>query len=723
MLAQTEILNDVQRAAVEHTDGPVLIFAGAGSGKTRVLTHRIAYLLEEKKVFPDRILAVTFTNKAAGEMKSRLERMVGAPARDLWIGTFHSMCVRMLRRDGRKVGIAPNFAIMDSDDQRAIAREVIADLDFDERQITPGAALAEISKAKNNLWSPDEYEEKNPSFAGERYAQVYREYDRRLAESNGLDFDDLIARAIKLLDEDDDARTRYQTKFKYVLVDEYQDVNYAQYRLVATLAKEHGNITVVGDDDQSIYSWRGSDYRMILRFEEDFPGAKVFKLEENYRSTQTILTAANELVQNNPNRSSKQLFTKRAEGEKITAFQAESERAEVRYVMEKIKEHVREGAAYRDFLVLYRTNAQSRYFEEGFLAEGIPYRVVGGVGFYARTEVKDMLSYLRYIVNPSDAVAFRRIVNVPRRSIGQQTLASLLEAANQAGQSVGTAVFDSNLLKRAVPKKQRELERFEELIADLRKKAETFGVSELLIAVMEESGYLRELQADETPDGKARVENLQELIGVAREFEANPETGNTIDDFLAQIALISDIDTLDPESSFVTLMTMHAAKGLEFPIVFLTGLEEGVFPHTRALTDMTELEEERRLAYVGVTRAMDRIYLSFAARRTLFGNTFSHPKSRFIEEMPSVEVIGGIGIGPRPGGGRWREVSIHENAGAGVGMDLNAGDRVRHPKWGEGTVVEVVGAGGDGLLSINFPNVGQKMVMLKYAPLEKVVPD
>ncbi len=720
MLAQTELLNDVQRAAVEHTDGPVLIFAGAGSGKTRVLTHRIAYLLEKKHVFPDRILAVTFTNKAAGEMKARLERMVGPAARDLWVGTFHSMCVRMLRRDGRKIGISPNFAIMDDADQRAIVRDVIADLDYDERQITPGAALAEISKAKNNLWSPEQYEEKNPSFAGERYANVYREYDRRLAESNGLDFDDLIAYAIKLLDEDEDARTRYQTKFKYVLVDEYQDVNYAQYRLVATLAKEHGNITVVGDDDQSIYSWRGSDYRMILRFEEDFPGATVFKLEENYRSTQTILEAANELVVHNAGRQPKTLFTKRSEGEKLTAFQAESERAEVRYVMEKVKEHVREGAAYRDFLVLYRTNAQSRYFEEGFLAEGIPYRVVGGVGFYARIEVKDMLSYLRYIVNPSDAVAFRRIVNVPRRSIGQQTLASLLEAANQGGVSVGQAVFDSNLLKRAVPKKQRELERFAELINDLREKASSFSVSELLIAVMEESGYLRELQADETPDGRARIENLQELVSVAREFEQNPDTGSTIDDFLSNIALISDIDTLDPDSSFVTLMTMHAAKGLEFPIVFLTGLEEGVFPHTRALTDMTELEEERRLAYVGVTRAMDRLYLSFAARRTLFGNTFSHPKSRFIEEMPSVEVIGGVGIGPRPGGGRWREVSIHENAGAGVGMDLNPGDKVRHPKWGEGTVVNTVGAGGDGLLTINFPNVGQKMVMLKYAPLEKV---
>jgi DNA helicase-2/ATP-dependent DNA helicase PcrA len=720
MIVETELLNDVQRAAVEHTDGPCLIFAGAGSGKTRVLTHRIAYLLNEKKVFPDRILAVTFTNKAAGEMKSRLERMVGAPARDLWVGTFHSMCVRMLRRDGKKIGIASNFAIMDDTDQRQIVRDILHDLDMDERQVAPGAALGEISKAKNNLWSPDAYEEKHPSFIGERYAQVYREYERRLQESNGLDFDDLISRTIELLQNDEETRVRYQSKFRYVLVDEYQDVNYAQYKLVAMLADEHKNLTVVGDDDQSIYSWRGSDYRMILKFEEDFPGATVFKLEENYRSTQTILTAANELVANNPNRAEKSLFTKRSEGEKITAFQAESERAEVRYVMEKIKEHVREGSAYRDFIVLYRTNAQSRYFEEGFLAEGIPYRVVGGVGFYARTEIKDMLSYLRYIVNPSDAVAFRRIVNVPRRSIGQQTLTSLLDAANAAGVSVGQAVFDSGLLKRAVPKKQRELERFAELINDLREKAKTFSISDLLVAVMEESGYLRELQADDTNEGRSRVENMHELIGVAKEFEANPETGTTLDDFLANIALVSDLDTLDPDVSFVTLMTMHAAKGLEFPIVFLTGLEEGVFPHTRALTDMTELEEERRLAYVGVTRAMDRIYMSFAARRTLFGNTFSHPKSRFIDEMPSVEVIGGIGIGPRPGGGRWREVSIHENAGAGVGLGLSPGDRVRHPKWGEGLVVDVAGAGGDGLLTINFPNVGQKMVMLKYAPLERV---
>ncbi len=718
--AQPDALSDVQREAVAHTDGPVLIFAGAGSGKTRVLTQRIAYLLDEKKVFPDRILAVTFTNKAAGEMKARLEKMVGAAAKDLWVGTFHAICVRMLRRDGKRIGVASNFAIMDDADQRSIIRDVLHDLDFDERQLAPGAALDEISKAKNQLLSAEAYETQNTSFFGERVAQVYREYDRRLAESNGLDFDDIIAKAIDLLENDLEVRTRYQNKFRYVLVDEYQDVNFAQYKLCEILAGEHKNITVVGDDDQSIYSWRGSDYKNILRFEENFPGAKVFKLEENYRSTQTILAAAAELVANNQNRADKTIFTKRAEGETVTVYGAETERAEARYVIEKIKELVREGAAYRDFMVLYRTNAQSRVFEEGFLGEGIPYRVVGGVGFYARVEIKDMMAYLRYIVNPSDAVAFRRIVNVPRRSIGQQTLASLVDAANAANVSVGQTVFDKEILRRAVPKKQRELERFAELIASLRERTDGMSISDLLVAVMEESGYVRELQSEDTADSRTRMDNLQELVGVAKEFETS-EAGGTLDDFLANVALVSDLDTLDPSSSFVTLMTMHAAKGLEYPVVFLTGLEDGVFPHQRAQTDMTELEEERRLAYVGMTRAMDRLYLSYAMRRTLYGNTFAHPKSRFLEEMPSVEVIGTVTPMQRPAGGRWREVAIHENAGAGIGLGLQVGDRVRHPKWGEGSVSAVDGAGGDGLLTIMFPNVGEKMVMLKYAPLEKVV--
>ena len=719
MIVQTDDLSDVQREAVTHTDGPVLIFAGAGSGKTRVLTHRIAYLLNEKKVFPDRILAVTFTNKAAGEMKARLEKMVGAAARDLWVGTFHATCVRILRRDGKKIGIASNFAIMDDTDQRSIIRDVLHDLDFDERQISPGAALDEISKAKNALLDADKYESKNTSFFGERIAQVFREYDRRLRESNGLDFDDLIAKTIELLETDVEVRTRYQNKFHYILVDEYQDVNYAQYKLCAVLAEEHKNLTVVGDDDQSIYSWRGSDYKNILRFEEDFPGAKVFRLEENYRSTQTILTVANEIVSQNASRAEKKIFTNRAAGDTVTVYGAETERAEARYAIEKIKELVREGAAYRDFLVLYRTNAQSRVFEEGFLSEGIPYRVVGGVGFYARTEIKDMMAYLRYIVNPSDAVAFRRLVNVPRRSIGQQTLASLVDAGNAAGVSVGQTVFDKELLRRAVPKKQKELERFADLITSLRERAGDLSISDLLVAVMEESGYIRELQSEDTSDAKSRLENLQELVGVAKEFEGQENAGS-LDDFLANVALVSDLDTLDPSSSFVTLMTLHAAKGLEFPVVFLSGLEEGVFPHNRALTDLTELEEERRLAYVGITRAMDRLYLSYAMRRTLFGNTFAHPKSRFLDEMPSVEVIGNVVPMPRPAGGRWREVAIHESAGAGIELKLQVGDRVRHPKWGEGLVSAAEGAGGDGLLTIMFPNVGEKMVMLKYAPLEKV---
>ena len=718
MISQTEILNDVQSDAVRHANGPCLIFAGAGSGKTRVLTHRIAYLLEELDVAPDRILAVTFTNKAAGEMKTRLQRMVGAKAGDLWVGTFHSMCVRMLRRDGGRIGVASNFAIIDDTDQRSLVKEIIDDLNYDERQLSPGACLTEISKAKNALVWPDQYHEKNTSLQGERYANVYTEYQRRLAESNSLDFDDLIVRTIDLFEKDEPTRTKWQKKFQYVLVDEYQDVNFAQYRLIAILAAKHKNVTVVGDDDQSIYSWRGSDYKMILRFEKDFPGAKVFTLEENYRSTQAILDAANALVSNNKTRKAKKLFTRRSEGERITAFGADTERSEARYVVEKIKELVREGSAYRDFLVLYRTNAQSRVFEEALIGEGIPYRVVGGVGFYARTEIKDMIAYLRYIENPADAIAFKRIVNVPRRSIGQQTLASLVGAANDAKMSVGEAVFDKDLLRRAVPKKTRELERFTDLIADLRSRAAGYSIADLLVAVMEESGYVRELRNEDTADARARLENLQELVGLTREFEAN-EPDSSVAMFLANIALISDLDSLDPESSYVTLMTLHGAKGLEFPNVFLTGLEEGVFPHSRALVETDELEEERRLAYVGVTRAMERLFLSYAERRTLFGNTFAHPKSRFLEEMPDIEMLGGVVL-PRPAGGRWREVSIHETAGAGIGMNLKKGDRVKHPKWGEGTIGDVVGAGGDGLVTIDFPNVGQKMVMLKYAPLEKI---
>ncbi len=720
MLLDTDVLNDAQSAAVRQTDGPVLIFAGAGSGKTRVLTHRIAHLLGEMRVAPDRILAVTFTNKAAGEMKSRLQSMVGAASRELWVGTFHAMCVRILRRDGSRIGIAPGFAVIDDSDQRQLVKEILDDLDYDERQLSAGACLAEIDKAKNALIWPEQYAQTQTSFVGERIANVYAEYQRRLAESNSLDFDDLIVRTIDLLERDKATREKYQERFEYVLVDEYQDVNAAQYRLVALLAGKHGNITVVGDDDQSIYSWRGSDYRMILRFEQDFPGAITFKLEENYRSTQRILEAANALVSNNRTRAAKTLFTTRGEGEPITVYPAATERDEARYVVEKVKGLVRDGSAYRDFVVLYRTNAQSRVFEEALLAEGIPYRVVGGVGFYARAEIKDVVAYLRYILNPSDAMAFKRIVNVPRRGIGQQTLAALVQSANAARTPVGEAIFDAELLRSAVPKKLKELERFAELIGDLRRRSEDMSVADLLVAVMEDSGYVRELQSDDSHDARNRLENLQELVGVAREYEA-AEDDSSLAGFLANIALVSDLDALDDDASYVTLMTLHSAKGLEFPSVFLTGLEEGVFPHTRALTEVEELEEERRLAYVGITRAVDRLFLTYASRRALYGNTYAYPKSRFLEEIPALELLESDSVPlPRPAGGRWREVSIHESAGAGVHLGLKDGDRVRHPKWGEGRIERIVGAGGDGLVTIDFPNVGQKMLMLKYAPLEKI---
>ncbi|MGH7736285.1 MAG: DUF3553 domain-containing protein [Candidatus Tyrphobacter sp.] len=720
MILETEVLNDVQAAAVRHTDGPCLIFAGAGSGKTRVITHRIAYLLEELGVAPDRILAVTFTNKAAGELKSRLETIAGPSARNIWAGTFHAMCVRILRRCGRSVGVAPGFGIIDESDARQLVKDVLADLDEDERHIAPGACLHAIGAAKIAMLSPKTYAQQQTTALGERYAAVYAEYQRRLVASNSLDFDDLILRTIDLLETDEAARERYQRTFQYILVDEYQDVNLPQYRLISMLGERHRNVTVVGDDDQSIYSWRGSDHRMILRFEQDFPGATVFTLEENYRSTQRILDAANALVANNRSRAPKRLFTQRAEGEPLVAYPAATERDEARYVIEQIKSAVRDGSAYQDFLVLYRTNAQSRVFEEAMLSDGIPYRVIGGVGFYAHVEIKDVIAYLRYVLNPSDALAFRRIVNVPRRGIGQQTLAALVHAAEAATISVGEAIFDANVLKSAVPKKLKELERFAELIAGLRTASTHLSVADLVVAVMERSGYVRELQAEETNDARARLENLQELVGVAREYEST-EAEPSLAGFLSNVALVSDVDALDEQASYVTLMTLHSAKGLEFPCVFLTGLEEGVFPHARTQNDEDEMEEERRLAYVGITRARNRLYLTFAQRRALFGNSYAYPRSRFLDEIPGIEFLEGASVAlPRPAGGRWREVAIHESAGAGMHMALNSGDRVRHPKWGEGMITNVVGAGGDGLVTIDFPNVGQKMLMLKYAPLEKL---
>jgi len=715
-----ESLNETQREAVFATEGPCLIFAGAGSGKTRVLTHRIAHLINDCGVAPWRILAVTFTNKAAGEMKERLGRMIGERVGDLWVGTFHAICVRILRRDGRRIGIAPNFAIADESDQRTIMRDVLHELDVDERQLTPGACLAEVSRAKNKLLSVEQYEETATSFYSERLAAVYRTYQQHLRRNNALDFDDLIGCTIELLESDAETRARYQERFEYVLVDEYQDVNHAQYRLVKLLGGGHENVTVVGDDDQSIYSWRGSDFQLILRFEHDFPGARIFKLERNYRSTNAILTAANELVANNRLRHPKRLYTKRDGGEPVICYAAESERDEARYVCQRIRDMVaEEGRSYREVLVLYRTNAQSRVFEEAFLAEGIPYRVVGGVGFYNRQEVKDAMSYLRFIANPADAVAFKRIVNVPRRGIGQTTVTQLTDAAVAEGRAIGEAIEDESFLQRAASRKAKELGRFAFLVRDLRGLIDQRSITELLVAVLEESGYLRELQGEQTAEARSRIENLEELVSVAKQFEET-NRGATLDDFLTNIALITDLDRMDDENDRVTLMTLHAAKGLEFPIVFLTGLEEGIFPHNRALSEQQECEEERRLAYVGLTRAMERLTLSYAQRRTVFGNTYAYPPSRFLSEMPSVQHVGSSARVSRPQGGRWRDVAMPETRVEPALSAVSRGDRVRHPKWGEGTVRSLTGAGGDALVTVDFASVGSKMLMLKYAPLELV---
>ncbi|HVA36909.1 MAG TPA: DUF3553 domain-containing protein [Candidatus Dormibacteraeota bacterium] len=727
MATVLESLNDVQREAVLATEGACLIFAGAGSGKTRVLTHRIGHLVDDLDVPPHRILAVTFTNKAAGEMKERLARMIGERVRDLWVGTFHAVCVRMLRRDGQRIGVGSNFVIADESDQRAIVRDALHELDFDERALTPGACLAEISRAKNRLISVERYAETSTSFHGERLAAVYRAYQKILRRNNALDFDDLIGSTIELLGSDAEVLARYQERFRYVLVDEYQDVNHAQYRLVELLGGGHKNVTVVGDDDQSIYSWRGSDFQLILRFEHDFPGARIFKLEQNYRSTGAILTAANELVANNRTRHPKRLFTRRDGGAPVVCYAAESERDEARYVCEQIRRAVsEEGRSFRETLVLYRTNAQSRVLEEAFLADGMPYRVVGGVGFYDRQEVKDAMSYLRFIANPNDAVAFKRIVNVPRRGIGQTTVAQVIAAAVEGGRPIGEALEDESFLQGAAARKAKELTRFAALIADLRAHVDGRSVTELLIATLEESGYLRELHGEQTAEARGRIENLEELVSVAREFEET-NRGATLDDFLTNIALITDLDRMADENDRVTLMTLHAAKGLEFPIVFLTGLEEGIFPHNRALAEQQECEEERRLAYVGVTRAMERLTLSHAQRRTVFGNTYAYPPSRFLAEMPSVVHLGGTsypalggGTVPRPQGGRWRDVAMAEPRSTAELLSVARGDRVRHPKWGEGTVRSLSGAGGDALVTVDFPSVGSKMLMLKYAPLEKV---
>jgi DNA helicase-2/ATP-dependent DNA helicase PcrA len=712
-------LNDEQRAAAAHTEGAVLIFAGAGSGKTRVLTHRIAYLLAEGLAPAHAILGVTFTNKAAGELKSRLAALVGPAAFGLWVGTFHSIGVRVLRRDGAAVGVAPNFVIYDEADQRQLVREILRDFNLDEKHFSPGSLLNQISRAKERCQTPDVFANSADGQLATTVSSVYAEYQRRLAAANALDFDDLIMRTLALVERDDEVGEAWRHKFRYLLVDEYQDVNEAQYRMVRALSRGSGNICVVGDDDQSIYAFRGADHRIILRFERDFPGAATFRLERNYRSTAPVLAAANALVRHNTQRHPKKLWTSREGGAPVRVYVAANERDEARFVVETIRASVaQQGRSLGEHVVLYRTNAQSRAFEEAMLVEGLPYRVVGGVGFYARAEIKDSLAYLRYIVNRNDGVSLRRIINAPRRGIGQSTLTAISDEGARRGLSFAQAMSDGGLVRHVAPKKAKDIEAFLRSIDRFAEDSAPLGPARLLVSVLEDTGYARELRAEDTVESQARMENLQELIGVAREYEERE--GPDVSGFLANVSLVSDLDAMREGESAITLMTLHMVKGLEFPVVFLCGLEEGIFPHNRSLVDPADIEEERRLCYVGVTRAIDELYLTHAKRRMTFGSAYLHPPSRFLEEMTGLTYLNAPSIPSLGFAAGWHDIALPSPTAADEAPDLNAGDRVVHAKFGTGTVLEVRGAGGDAFVTVDFETAGKKSIMLNYARLEKV---
>ncbi len=687
-----EGLNPRQQEAVEHTEGPLLVLAGAGSGKTRVITHRIAYLIEEKGVPPEKILAITFTNKAAAEMRERVDRLINSPvSKYIWVNTFHSTCVRILRRDADKINYDPNFAIYDAKDQEALIKECLRELNIDDKRFPPRSIMAEISNAKDNLLAPEDYsKEVRGDFRKEIIARVYEKYQEKLVKNNGMDFDDLIFNAIVLLTLRPDVLEYYQNRFKFILVDEYQDTNYAQYVLVSKLAQKHRNLFVVGDDDQSIYQWRGADVKNILEFEKDYPEVNVVKLEQNYRSTKNILEAANSIIKHNVFRKDKTLWTENPEGEKLKVYKALDERDEARFIAFKIKEMIKEeGKDYSDFALLYRTNAQSRVLEEVFMQEGLPYRLVGATQFYQRMEIKDLMAYLRVISNPADDFSLSRIINTPRRGIGRATLQALQDFAQRHNISLYEALVRYKENKHLGLRVHKNLKEFIELLGELKEQRNELGVIELIDLVLEKTGYLSELERQNIPESRGRIENLQEFKSVAYEFEKqNP--GQGLEEFLAHVSLVTDADTIDERENAVFMMTMHSAKGLEFPVVFITGLEEGIFPHNRCLLKELELEEERRLCYVAVTRAKEKLFLTHAMVRTIYGNQKYNIPSRFLEEIPE----------------ELQEEAVFESAFEKESK-FSPGDPVYHNKFGKGTV-EGVEHGKSTTIKVYFPGLGIK---------------
>ncbi|MDQ0219833.1 DNA helicase PcrA [Peribacillus cavernae] len=727
-------LNEQQQKAVKATDGPLLIMAGAGSGKTRVLTHRIAYLMVEKEVAPWNILAITFTNKAAREMKERVRNLLGGASEEIWISTFHSMCVRILRRDIDRIGFSRNFSILDTTDQQSVIKQILKDKNIDTKKFDYRAILGTISSAKNELLAAEDYTKAAGGYYEQTVAEVYAEYQRRLRKNQALDFDDLIMITIQLFQRVPEVLEYYQRKFQYIHVDEYQDTNRAQYMLVKQLASRFRNLCVVGDSDQSIYRWRGADIANILSFEKDYPNANVIFLEQNYRSTKRILQAANEVIDKNRNRKPKNLWTENAEGNKIFYLRADSEQGEAQFVAGKINEMTRDGSRkFSDIAILYRTNAQSRVMEEVLLKSNIQYSIVGGIKFYDRKEIKDILAYLRLIANPDDDISLRRVINMPKRGVGATSLDKIGDYGLMNDLSMFQALQEIEQIGLS-PKISKAVREFRDLIHGYTQMQEYLSVTELVEEVLGKAGYREMLEAEKSLESQSRLENIDEFLSVTKSFEDKSDDKSLVA-FLTDLALVADIDQLgDTEETqdSVTLMTLHSAKGLEFPIVFLLGLEEGIFPHSRSLIDEEEMEEERRLAYVGITRAETELYLTNAQMRTLYGRTNMNPVSRFISEIPE-DIL--EDLLPKKKGPAFmssssssrgmqqrtpsRTVTAPSTSG-GEEIGWRVGDKASHKKWGVGTVVSVKGEGEGKELDIAFPSpTGIKRLLAKFAPIEK----
>lgn len=735
-------LNPQQAEAVINTEGPMLIMAGAGSGKTKVLTCRVANLLQ-KGVRPYRILAITFTNKAAAEMRERVNNMSGPAAKDVWLFTFHAFCARFLRMEIDKLpGYGGNFAIYDTADSQNLIKQILKEMNLDDKRFQPSGILSRISNAKNALQDAEAFARQAGDFYEQKVADIYSRYEQKLQLNNALDFDDLLMLSIKLLQENKEVREKYQDRFDYLLVDEYQDTNHAQYLLTKFLAAKHRNICVVGDADQSIYGWRGADIQNILDFEKDYPDAKVIKLEQNYRSTQIILDAANAVIENNTGRKPKNLWTENKSGADIIYFQAVDERDEARFVIEQLQNLQRtENKKLGDMAILYRTNTQSRIFEEMLIKSGISYNMVGGLKFYERKEIKDIIAYLRVIFNPADSLSLLRIINVPKRGIGDASLAKIqaYAAANNVSlfEAVSNAAAIDGLSSRFVSK----LDDLAGIIFELMNLASEAPVEDLIDRVLRDTGYLEELENERTPQAQSRIDNLHELISVAQEFAASEEENN-LENFLAHVALVSDIDDTELGEDAITLMTLHSSKGLEFPVVFLVGMEEGLFPHARTLMDETEIEEERRLCYVGITRAKEKLFLSSTKMRTIYGNTVTYPPSRFLQEIPArlvktikrqerfsalenfKQVSEKYSARPQKLASTFNPHSFMPQKPAavagGTGTRFNTGDRVSHSKWGEGMVVSVKDSPDGQEVKVAFAGAGVRSLLTKYAVLKKL---